>query len=640
MRVILPALASLLVLSACTDYEQTRIKPENEPAAPSLADTFRGSSEVDEKADALQQATEVENDAEPAAGDSQASAGATLNNLFDQYFLASLERNPFQGTFIGMRQYNDRWVNPLSPDYIAETRTFTRNWLDRIREIDRSALNTQDQISYDIFVYNQEQTLEGMQWPRELMPVSQFFSIPNFMATMGSGQSVQPFATVEDYDNWLSRAEGIPVILDQAITNMKKGVEQGYVQPRVVMEKTLPQLAAQVVDDPEQSIFWMPVGNMPEDFSDSERERLTAAYRTMIADDIIPAYRRLHDYIAEEYMPETREVVGLHALPDGRDMYDFQIESNTTTELSADEIHEFGLSEVARIRGEMEGVMDEVGFEGSLEEFFVWLKEQDRFYFEDEEALLQGYRDLQDKVNEKLPALFNIEPRADYEVRAVEAFRAQSAAGASYQSASPDGSRPGVFYVNTYNLRAQPKYGMETLSLHEASPGHHFQIAIQQEIEDLPPFRRFGGFTAFSEGWALYAESLGKEMGMFEDPYQYFGRLSDEMLRAIRLVVDTGMHDREWTREQAIEYFRANSDMADSDIVAEVERYIAIPGQALAYKVGQRVIRNLRNEAEAELGEDFDVKEFHRVVLTGGAMPMEILKRRVRNWVDSVSASG
>jgi uncharacterized protein (DUF885 family) len=386
-------------------------------------------------------------------------------------------------------------------------------------------------------------------------------------------------------------------------------------------------------------VFWGPIKAMPEDFPPAERERLTAAYRAAITDVLVPGYTKMRDFLRDEYLPAARESVGMSELPDGRAWYALKVREQTTTDLSPEAIHQYGLDEVARILGEMNAVREQVGFQGDLPAFFEFLKTDDQFYFKTPEEALQAYRDVQKKINPLLPKLFDVFPKADYEVREVEAFRAQSDAGASYQSPTPDGSRPGVFYLNTYNLRAQPNFLVETLSIHEASPGHHFQISIQQEVESLPAFRRFGGYTAFAEGWALYAESLGKELGLFTDPYQWYGRLSDEQLRAMRLVVDTGLHHMGWTRQQAIDYMMANSSMAESDVVAEVERYIVIPGQALSYKVGQRVIRELRTEAEAELGEKFDVRAFHRQVLTDGALPMGVLQVKIREWIASQKAA-
>lgn len=363
------------------------------------------------------------------------------------------------------------------------------------------------------------------------------------------------------------------------------------------------------------------------------------AYREAITKQINPAYQRLHDFIRDEYLKSARTTVAWSALPGGAEWYAFLARYFTTTDLTPEAIHDIGLSEVARIRGEMEQVMKQVGFKGDLAAFFKFVQEDPRFYYTDEQALLQAYRDLKTKIDARLPKLFSDFPEAGYEVRPVEAFRAASAAGGSYQPPSADGSRPGIFYVNTYNLKAQPKFGMETLSLHEAAPGHHFQIAIQQELEDLPRFRRFGGdYVAYTEGWALYAESMGKELGMFTDPYQYYGKLSDEMLRAMRLVVDTGLHTKGWSRKQAIRYMIENSSMAPSDVTAEVERYIAIPGQALGYKIGQIRIRELRNQAEAAFGAQFNVREFHSQILRDGALPIGVLEKKIERWIGRVSS--
>lgn len=565
---------------------------------------------------------------------SKEEAGAAFRELLQDYFTASLELSPIQATAIGIPGYDDKLPNFFSQEYISKSDAFTREWLAKVEAIDRDSLPVSDQVSYDIFVYEQRQNLEGSQFPGYLLPLNQMTNFPGFFAQMGSGNSLQPFASVQNYRDWESRMKKAVGLFDQAISNMRDGMKQGIVQPRVVMEKVIPQLDALVADKAEDTLFWQPIADMPEDFSAEDRDALTAEYRQIINEEVLPAYQRLRDFVRDEYIPATRATVGWSELPNGKSWYDFQIASQTTTQLTANEVHQFGLDEVSRILSEMNTVREQVGFEGDLKAFFEHLRNSDEFYFDNEEDLLQGYRDLQTTIDAALPKLFDVEPKQNYEVRAVEAFRAQSSAGASYQAGSPDGSRKGVFYVNTYNLKAQPKYGMETLSLHEASPGHHFQITIQQEIEDLPAFRRFGGFTAFAEGWALYAESLGPELGLFQDPYDYFGRLSDEQLRAMRLVVDSGLHSKGWSREQAIQYMLDNSPMAESDAIAEVERYIAIPGQALAYKVGERVIRGQRTAAEKALGNDFDIRGFHRLVLTGGAVPMDVLEARVSEWID------
>jgi uncharacterized protein (DUF885 family) len=374
---------------------------------------------------------------------------------------------------------------------------------------------------------------------------------------------------------------------------------------------------------------------MPATIGEPDRARLTAAFRSAIAEEILPAYARLADYIEKEYIPAARTSVGWSALPDGAAWYALQVRTTTTTDMTPEEIHSLGLSEVARIRGEMEQVMRTVGFKGDLHAFFKDLENDPKHFFSTGDEVVAGYTALKQRIDSMLPKLFDDFPKADYEVRAVEAFRAQGSAGAFYQRPSQDGTRPGIFYVNTHDLKAQPKYGMETLSLHEAAPGHHFQIAIQQELSDLPQFRRYAFNVAYVEGWALYAESLGKELGLFSDPYQWYGRLSDEMLRAMRLVVDTGLHTKGWTREQAIEYMLDNSSMSEFDVTSEVERYIVTPAQALGYKVGQLRISAIRRKAETALGDRFDVKAFHSQVLRDGALPLSVLEAKIDRWVAS-----
>jgi len=562
-----------------------------------------------------------------------AEASGELDVVVEEYFEEVLRMNPVFATSLGDDRYDDRLSIGISSGYRAEQGALNRRYLARIEAIDRSALAGQDRLSYDILKRDLSRSIEGERFPGYLQPISQMGSLANFFAQLGSGKSLHPFKTVKNYEDFLSRIDDFEIWSAQAVVNLRQGGRAGIVQPRVVMEKVLPQLAAHVVADLEESLFLAPIAAFPEEFGAEDKERLEAAYREAIQQQLIPSYRRLHDFIRDEHLPLTRESVGRTALPDGEAWYAFAVAGHTTTDLKPDAIHRIGLAEVARIRGEMEQVKEQVGFEGDLAAFFVHLQEAPEFYFEHEDDLIAGYVELQKTVNERLARLFDVMPKADYEVRPVEKFRAKSAAGASYMSPSPDGSRPGVFYVNTFNLKAQPTYGMETLSIHEASPGHHFQISIQQEIESLPRFRRFGGYTAYVEGWALYAESIGKELGMFSDPYQYYGRLSDEMLRAMRLVVDTGLHAKGWTREQAIDFMKENSSMAETDIVAEVERYIAIPGQALAYKIGQLKISELRKRAEEKLGDGFDVKEFHNQILLDGALPLDVLDTKIDEWI-------
>ncbi len=563
------------------------------------------------------------------------NSGELLATLFEEHFERTLEMSPLSATFIGDSRYNDRLANSNSPEYRAAYTAMDEEFLARLLEIDREQLNDQDKLSYDLFRINREQSLEGDNFPSHLQPVNQFYSITSTFVRLGSGASAHPFVTVKDYEDFLSRADDFSEIVDQIIVNMKEGVEAGVTQPRILMEKLIPQIDAHVVDDITQSNFYKPVANMPEDFSAEDAERLTAAYEDKISNTIIPAYQRLSNFIGDEYLASARETVGLYAQPNGEDWYAYMVKVRTTTDMTPDEIHQIGLDEVARIHEQMHGVMEEVGFEGDLKEFFEFLNTDDQFFYDEAEELIQGYRDMTDHITELSKSLFEVMPKTAFEVRRVEPFREASAAGGSYQSGTPDGSRPGIFYANAYDIKARGKWAMESLFLHEAIPGHHFQIMIQRENEELPHFRRFGGFTAYSEGWGLYAESLGKELGVYTDPYQYFGGLNAELWRAIRLVVDTGIHAKQWTRQDVLDYMLANSAVAEVRAIAEAERFMAIPGQALAYKVGQLKIRAIRDKAEAALGDKFNVKAFHTEVLKDGAMPLSMLEAKVDRWVET-----
>jgi uncharacterized protein (DUF885 family) len=571
-----------------------------------------------------------------STGPQTSNQDARLNTLVDNYFEETLKRNPLVATFIGDARYNDRLANDIAPDFAAATVAMHRRYLQAVRSIDTQKLSKASQLTYAIFERECAEAVAAGQFPSYLLPLNQMDGLPSTFAEIGSGDNAQPFVSVRDYENFLRRAHDFSVWTDQAIVNMRAGIARSIVQPRVVMQKVLPQLAAMLVDDPTQSLFYQPIANMPKGFSTHDKTRLTAEYRSAINGTIIPAYRRLHDFIHDEYLPHTRATVAWTALPQGAAWYQFLSRHYTTTDLDAAEIHRIGLAEVARIRGEMSKVQATLGIPGDLPQFFAHLGADQAQFFASGEDLLAAHRALKAKIDAKLPTLFVDFPKADYEIREVEAFRAQSSAGAFYQPPSADGSRPGIFYVNTYNLRAQPKFGMTTLSLHEASPGHHFQVSIQQEIADMSRFRRFLlGYTAYVEGWALYTESLGSELALFDDPYQYFGHLNDEMLRAMRLVVDTGLHTMNWTREQSIAYMLANSYMAPTDAEAEVERYIANPAQALGYKIGQLKIRELRTQAEQALGPKFDVKQFHSQVLRDGPLPMDVLAAKIHAWIEA-----
>jgi uncharacterized protein (DUF885 family) len=438
---------------------------------------------------------------------------------------------------------------------------------------------------------------------------------------------------VKDYDDFLLRVGDFERAVDAAIANMRQGVLAGVVKPRAAMEKLPPQLAAHIVTAPDSSLFFQPIRNMPASFTAADRGRLTAAYTAAIRDQIVPAYRRLHAFVLDEYLPASRSTVGMLALPRGSEWYAEQARNFTTTNLTPEEIHRIGLAEVARAHGEIEKLKPQLGISGTLSDLFRRLRTDTSLNFRTREEMLAAHRAAKARIDASTARLFDVRPRADYEIRPVEPFRERSAAGASYQAASPDGSRPGIMFLNTYEPQTRPRYETENVLLHEGSPGHHFQSSIQRELEHLPRIRRFSMLTAYGEGWGLYSETLGEELGLYTDPYQRYGALSWDLWRAIRLVLDTGIHAKGWTREQAIEYALANSSQSETNATIEVERFIASPGQALSYKIGQMKITELRRRAERALGQRFDVKAFHRQILGSGRLPLDVLEEKVDGWI-------
>ncbi len=563
----------------------------------------------------------------------QPDRAAQLNALYAEFWEDSLKHNPLEATQVGDPRYNAELPNLLAPEYRAATKALAERYLDSARKIGSAGLTGQDLLSYELFESYQRDVLEGLEYPSHLAPLNQFYSFANQFATLGSGSTAQPFKTVRDYDDWLARAAKIPAIFDQAIVNMREGMAAGIVQPKVLMEKVLPQLDQQIVDKLEDSTYYGPIKAFPDSFSADDKARLTAAFEQLISTALLPAYQRLRTFVADEYLPAARDTVGLGALPNGAKWYEFQVRQNTTTDLSAEQIHQIGLDEVKRIHAEMEALKTTMGIQGTLKDYFAAMKADPNNYFGDELELLAAYGSFRSTIEPKLASLFDIQPKADFEIRPVEAFRAASASSGQYNGPSEDGTRAGIFYVNTFDLRARPRWALESLYLHEATPGHHFQIALQRELTDLPKFRRFGNETAFAEGWGLYAESLGKELGVFTDPVMQFGALDAELWRSIRLVADTGIHAKGWTREQVLDYMYANSPAEPTRAIAEAERFMAIPGQALAYKIGQLKIRELRNRATSALGDKFDVKAFHREVLKDGSLPLDVLEKKIDRWI-------
>lgn len=549
---------------------------------------------------------------------------------------ADLKLNPVSALFRGDMRYADRLGDFLTDEYVAQDIANSRANLAALNGIARANLSATDKIAFDVFKYNQEQSLKGntdeIRALTEVRPVNHFSGFHTFYPTFASGKSAAPFKTVEDYENNLKRHADYIAIGDRAIGKFREGMASGVLETSLTIRNVVEQFDTQLAMPIEESPYWAPIGMMPDSFSDADKARLTAEYRK-VTGDIYDGNRRMRDFLRDEYLPVARKTVGLSQMKGGAKLYAQMIEQTTTLPLTADYLHNLGLSEVARIQKGMEQVKNEVGFKGTMKEFFDFIRSDPQFKPESREGLTQAYYDIGKIVDAKVPQLFSLVPKSPLEIRPYEEFREKFEAGGSYQSGAPDGSRPGIFYFNAYDLPSRTTPGITTLYLHEGAPGHHFQISLAQENEALPAFMRFGGNTAYVEGWALYSETLGYEMGLFKDPYQRQGTLDDEMLRAMRLVVDTGLHSKGWTRDQAIKYMTDNSAMGVTDATAEVERYIAIPTQALAYKVGALTIQRLRKKAETALGDDFDIKEFHAQVLGTGALPMPVLEQKIDDWI-------
>lgn len=571
------------------------------------------------------------------ATDMTADPAAAMRRIFAESDEANLKRNPLNALYRGDLRYAGHFGDPLSDAYIAAERTAAEDDLGRLAAIDRGNLPSTDQVVYDTFKWQRTSDLRGLQPDfaalRLELPLDHFNGMHLYFADLSSGEGAAPYKTVADYDAGLSRIDEFVAFLDQAIVRFQEGAARGVTQPKLVVNNMIGQLDDLIAQGVDGSTYYGPIRKLPTDFPAADKARLTAAYRQAISTRIDPAYRRLRDFLKTEYLPKARTSVGLSQIPGGPAYYAWLVERQTTTTMTPDEIHQLGLSEVARIRNGMEATKAQTGYKGTLGQFFNYLRTDPRFKLPTAQALGDGYRAIGRRVELGIPKLFSVIPKAPLDIRPVPAYIEKTSAGAYYMQGTPDGSRPGVFYYNSYDLPSRTTPGMETLYLHEAIPGHHFQISLAQENANLPNFLRFDGNTAFVEGWALYSESLGQELGLLTDPYQRFGSYDDEMLRAMRLVVDTGLHTKGWTRDQAIAYMLANSGMSRTDATAEVERYIAYPGQALAYKVGQLTIRRLRTRAEQALGPRFDIRAFHEQVLMTGALPMEVLEAKIDAWI-------
>ncbi len=567
----------------------------------------------------------------------QPSAHDRLFQLFKDSDEASLRRNPLSAIFRGDLRYADRFGDNITDAYYAGERAAAEQDLKALHAIPRDQLNATDQLAFDVFEFQTRDALRGLQ-PDMLAltavrPMNHFFGFHTMYPSFSSGKGAAPFKTLEDYENNLKRHAEFVTYIDRAIGRFRQGQQSGVVETKLTVRNMIEQLDNQLKLKAEDSPYYGPVKEFPASIGAADRARLTKEYRAAITDEIYPALTRLRDFLKNDYLGHAREGVGLMYMKGGDQLYRYQVQSTTTLPMNPEEIHQLGLSEVARITGEFEKVRQEVGFKGTLPEFFDYVRTSPKFKAKSREELTQGYYNVQKKVEPKLPAYFSLMPKSKLVIRPYEPFREKFEAGGSYEPGTPDGSRPGTFYFNAYDLPARNTTEMTTLFLHEGAPGHHFQISLAQENQALPAFMRFGGNTAYVEGWALYAETLGYDMGLYKDPYQRFGTLNDEMLRAMRLVVDTGIHSKGWTRDQAIDYMLSHSGMSRTDATAEVERYIAIPSQATAYKVGALTIQRLRKKAEAELGPKFDIREFHAQVLDTGALPLTVLDEKIDRWI-------
>lgn len=572
----------------------------------------------------------------------------SIDAIFEEYQQFKDRINPIEATKGGNYKYNDFIANYISDDYQEDLRKNYTRFLNLLNELDTTALSEADLLSMKVMKWDCEVKLEGLNNPIvtmaspiynlpsfELMPLFQIQSLHLYVAQLAAGGSVQPFETVEDYDNWLKRVDDYLIFLDTSIAMMKEGIAKDIVLPTALTQKIIPQLDEFITNPVEDHLFYKPILAMPESITEADKNRISGAYSKMIEDKLKPKYTALKEFLVTEYLPACRETSGIGALPNGTETYNYLIKLHTTTNMTADEIHELGKSEVARILIEMEEAKNKMGFKGDIKAFFESVRNSpDQMPFTDPQQVIDNFNSIKERINGTLNQVFDLKPKADFVVRRTEAFR-EASASAEYVPGTKDASRPGIFYVPIPDVKKYNKYSDEALFLHEAIPGHHYQLSLQQENKDLPEFLHPESMGVFVEGWALYAESLGTELGLYEDPIQYFGMLSMEMHRAIRLVVDTGIHSKGWTREQAIQYSLDNEAESEDAVIAEIERYMATPGQALSYKIGQLKIRELRTKAETKLGEKFSITAFHNQVLNSGSLPLVLLEEKIDKWINS-----
>ena len=551
--------------------------------------------------------------------------------LLDDEWKKNVEEYPEWATRLGDNRFNDK-LNDASYEKIIQRQKKTRELLEKIKDIDRSALSVDDQLNYDLFLNDLIHGIEGFEFLSYLMPISQmgglqisFAGISNYM----------PFRSINDHENYIARMRAFPKKVEQTIGLMKRGLKAGWIPPRIVLDAVPEQIKTQFDDPVEDSPLFKPFTDFDESMTIEEKTRLSKELKIVLQEEVFPAYRSLYSFFVEDYLPNCRESIACMDFPSGGDYYQYLIKGYTTTDLTAQEIHDIGIKEVGRIKLEMKEVIANSEFEGSFDEFLTFLRTDPQFYFETEDELLDAYRAICKRADAQLPRFFGRLPRLTYGVKAIPDYQAPASPTAYYYSGSQKAGRPGYFMANTFRLDTRPKYEMEALSIHEAVPGHHLQISLAQELEDIPLFRRYGGYTAFVEGWGLYSEKLAEEMGFYDDPYSKFGQLTYEMWRACRLVVDTGMHALGWTRKEAIDYMSENTAKTGNDIEVEIDRYIAWPGQALAYKIGELRILELRKRAEEDLGDNFNIRDFHDVVLGDGAVPLDVLERHVDQYINS-----
>jgi uncharacterized protein (DUF885 family) len=564
------------------------------------------------------------------SGPVQADATADFNALLDEVWENTMSDFPTFASSLGDRRFNDQWTDQ-SLEAIENRHVKDREFLRRLYAIDRGALGETDALNFELFRRNLQKDVDEHQFKGYLIP----FSHRGGVQTLNQTSSRLRFTTVQDYEDWLVRMSKVDTVVEQAIARAERGRKDGYVPPAILMERVPDQIATQLVEVGTDSPFYEEFAEMPATISEEDQQRLRESAVKTIDDIVVPAYRDLARYFEKTYLPGSRDSVGLSNLPNGSSWYEFLARNYTTTSMTPDEIHRLGLNEVKRIRDEMQLIIDEVEFDGDFQAFLTFLRTDPQFYFDDPDALYEAYLATCKRIDPELVKLFGKLPRMPYGVKPIPAATAPDTTTAYYSRPAADGSRAGTYWVNLYMPEVRPKYEIEVLSVHEAMPGHHLQLALQQELGNMPNFRRFSGFTAFVEGWGLYSESLGYDLGLYKDPYSRFGALTYEMWRAVRLVVDTGLHYKGWTRQQAIDFFKDNAAKTEHDIVNEIDRYIGNPGQALAYKIGQLKILSLRETAETRLGDDFDVRAFHDELLGAGALPLDLLEQRMDSWIAS-----